>query len=63
MAANNIVKVTMEQTEGDITLSRLTLEYPALENADANNINLTLVQGLLTAVRGMADAKKALSPT
>jgi hypothetical protein len=58
----NELKIVMEQTEDGVLLSRLTLEYPGLENADANNINITLVGGMLAAVRGLADAKAAGTP-
>lgn len=59
MAADNLLVIVATQTEGDKVLSRLTLEYPNLENADANAINLQLTQALIDRVTEFADAKAA----
>ena len=59
MANDNTLTVVATQTEGGKVLSRLTLEYPDMDNTNANLINLGLTQAMLDKVAEFADAKAA----
>lgn len=55
--ADNVLSIVIKQTEGDKTLSELSLTYPAMPNAEANAFSLELVDAISALVRSAAAAK------
>lgn len=59
MADDNTLIIVATQTEGDRVLSRLTLEYPGMDNTNANVINLAFSWALLDKATELAKLKAA----
>lgn len=56
----NDLKFIVEQTGDDgAVMSRLTLEYPGLANADANAIQIAYIRGMLETAGTLAAEKAA----
>ena len=58
--AEDLLVLTIVQTGANgKALSKLTLEYPNMENWEANNVNIGFVSALTAAARQFADVKAA----
>lgn len=59
MANDNTLIIVATQTEGDRVLSRLTLEYPNVDNTNCNLINLAYTRAILDKADDLAALKAA----